>query len=610
MYNEQQRRLARMSSSSPLSSSGGVVSESKEEVTQVWRLVMSIHHSHIQSQSQNQQQQQLINNNSTGNMLVAAATAIASSAVSAVATATAAHNDGNKSIMESTDDLKVEISLETSAGTVGAVQPAAASGGDSPGVELLAKVVTECQLREEYSSVYLTVLICLVTIGLTASLFVLTIIGWFPDLSSNSKHICQAYSLLCNMVALVTAGFVVLSTFVPSYNACNLVLILVHFAIFLFLSSELLVHLDFYTAIVTPFWHEETVAGNETAATMTCALHMVASAVATAVLYFVGILHCSDDNSCFIIPIMNMSQDGSTSMVISAMLIALFCLVMLTTCHIFGIAIQKLRANSVVPAAANNLSGTTQKLLVSNGAGLLMYEDDPVSQEVKSVSRTPFADPTFLHAIGSSFLERVSKSSNQRDNNALVTRCQLPDLPPEYQEPQPSTSRAAILNEKRMLENAEKKKQQHVMFQEPEKKGLNVAALAQTAAAAAAANAANNANTKNENGEQKDGGPQSSLNVELWRALTKSFRYTLVNIATYVFLLLPSSGLAMVTIHYTDYIPNDYLKNPTGEIFLPSWLWRLTMFFFVLSRTAQPIILAKMDKVINNKIGVIISDDV
>ena len=34
-------------------------------------------------------------------------------------------------------------------------------------------------------------MICLVTVGLTASLFVLTVIGWFPDLYSTSKYIGQ-----------------------------------------------------------------------------------------------------------------------------------------------------------------------------------------------------------------------------------------------------------------------------------------------------------------------------------------------------------------------------------------------------------------------------------
>ena len=51
--------------------------------------------------------------------------------------------------------------------------------------------LTECIVREEYSSLYLTMLIILVTVGLTASLFVLTVIGWFPDLYSTSKYIGQ-----------------------------------------------------------------------------------------------------------------------------------------------------------------------------------------------------------------------------------------------------------------------------------------------------------------------------------------------------------------------------------------------------------------------------------
>ena len=74
------------------------------------------------------------------------------------------------------------------------------------------------------------------------------------------------------MVALVMAGFVVLSTFVPTINACNMVLALVHLTLFLFLTSELLIHLDFYSAIVRPFWHEESIASNENAVTFVVAL--------------------------------------------------------------------------------------------------------------------------------------------------------------------------------------------------------------------------------------------------------------------------------------------------------------------------------------------------
>ena len=74
------------------------------------------------------------------------------------------------------------------------------------------------------------------------------------------------------MVALVMAGFVVLSTFVPTINACNMVLALVHLTLFLFLTSELLIHLDFYSAIVRPFWHEESIASNENAVTFVVGL--------------------------------------------------------------------------------------------------------------------------------------------------------------------------------------------------------------------------------------------------------------------------------------------------------------------------------------------------
>ena len=52
-----------------------------------------------------------------------------------------------------------------------------------------------CNFRQEYSTWYLTLIVILVTVGLTASLFILTIIGWFPDLSSSSKHVCQVCRL-------------------------------------------------------------------------------------------------------------------------------------------------------------------------------------------------------------------------------------------------------------------------------------------------------------------------------------------------------------------------------------------------------------------------------
>jgi len=63
------------------------------------------------------------------------------------------------------------------------------------------------------------------------------------------------------MVSTLAAGFVILSTFVPTANSCSVSLILVHLSLFMFVTSDLIMHLDFYLAIVAPFWHEEVIAG-------------------------------------------------------------------------------------------------------------------------------------------------------------------------------------------------------------------------------------------------------------------------------------------------------------------------------------------------------------
>ena len=104
--------------------------------------------------------------------------------------------------------------------------------------------------------------------------------------------------------------------------------------------------------------------------------------------------------------------------------------------------------------------------------------------------------------------------------------------------------------------------------------------------------------------------PPINFHVEFWKALTKSFRFTLLTIASYGFLLLPSAGLALIGMGYDAKVSEEYAKDPVNQVFLKSWVWKTTMLCFVIVRTAQPIILAKFDKTINNKIGVIISDDV
>ena len=74
----------------------------------------------------------------------------------------------------------------------------------------------------------------------------------------SSKHVCQAYSLLSNMVSILAAGFVILSTFVPTPNACSVSLVLIHLSFFLFVTSELLLHLDFYLVrIYLPIFRSE-----------------------------------------------------------------------------------------------------------------------------------------------------------------------------------------------------------------------------------------------------------------------------------------------------------------------------------------------------------------
>ena len=67
-----------------------------------------------------------------------------------------------------------------------------------------------------------------------------------------------------------------------------------------------------------------------------------------------------------------------------------------------------------------------------------MYEDDVVSKEVKSAARAPFADRDFLHAIGTTFLERVAK-------NATVPRSESGQIDVMMlDEPKPCSSREAL----------------------------------------------------------------------------------------------------------------------------------------------------------------------
>ena len=170
---------------------------------------------------------------------------------------------------------------------------------------------------------------------------------------------------------------------------------IINFAMFLFLSSEFLVHLDFYTAIVLPFWHEEKVASNENAATFICVLSIIGSAGAAGSLFFSGYSQCINGyHPCPIVPILNLSLDQSTSMMVLAMTSSLLAFVFLTCCHVFLIALQKLRANVVVaPAAANNLSSgnSNNRLVMVTEKDEFIYEDTEVVTAVSPKKiRKPF----------------------------------------------------------------------------------------------------------------------------------------------------------------------------------------------------------------------------
>ena len=53
---------------------------------------------------------------------------------------------------------------------------------------------------------------------------------------------------------------------------------------------------------------------------------------------------------CPIVAIMNLTRDGSITTFMNMVVVGLFSLVLASSCHVFIIALQKLRANSVAPA--------------------------------------------------------------------------------------------------------------------------------------------------------------------------------------------------------------------------------------------------------------------
>ena len=85
-----------------------------------------------------------------------------------------------------------------------------------------------------------------------------------------------------------------------------------------------------------------------------CRVSLIAIYIgAVAGLFYTGNIRCGSnpDGSnldCPIVPIVNLSKNQETSMSVAVMTLALFGLVFLTCCHIFLIALQKLRVRFIL----------------------------------------------------------------------------------------------------------------------------------------------------------------------------------------------------------------------------------------------------------------------
>ena len=89
-------------------------------------------------------------------------------------------------------------------------------------------------------------------------------------------------------------------------------------------------------------------ASNDNAVTLVVAIAACGSIGAVGGLFYTGHIRCESDYDstnleCPLVPIMNLSLNEDTSMSVAIMTFALFGLVFLTCCHIFLIALQKLR---------------------------------------------------------------------------------------------------------------------------------------------------------------------------------------------------------------------------------------------------------------------------
>ena len=195
---------------------------------------------------------------------------------------------------------------------------------------------------------FVSLVLGLIAIGITLSLFLLVIIGWYPDLYT-AKHVCIGYSLLANLATLCTCGVNMLSAFVPTHNTCSISLVLSHLSLSLFLVSQFLVQLDFYTSIAFPFWHGEYFEEGESLMRI-CVATSILVVTSIGTLYGTGPLQCFGPTPCAVAPLLNQFKDGATSLVFAAFYGSLIIFTFGCSLHVLIIAVGKIKdTNKVTP---------------------------------------------------------------------------------------------------------------------------------------------------------------------------------------------------------------------------------------------------------------------
>ena len=324
------------------------------------------------------------------------------------------------------------------------------------------------------------------------------------------------------------------------------------------------------------------------------------------------------------------SQNSVLSLVVLSLYVALFVLVFLFSFHVFVIAISKIRANKIAPAVkgGGNANDTTTGGNVypnpPSGADLGGYPELPNSPlpfhvplsaaTAVAVPKEAFVAPLFFNSIGDAFLERYNQHSKEaraagqaRKNMMLIEQAKAQQI---------ANATAHILTNRQAAVYHRTGYKSRVRYPTDEEDsgisniedgsgtgqgfgGIVNQAFVKEEVAAGEAN-----KSSNEKGvllaEQTSKEEPLTTSQALWKAFTKSFRLSLVDIATYMLFIWPSVGMALCPIYgYDD--PNCGRQIYFGIV--PRYYM---IFFFIMARTIQPALLIVNDKILRKKIDAIV----